>query len=178
MSELTTIARPYARAAFSVARQSNRLQEWSDMLEYMSAVSQDADLQAFAVNPKMTTDQVAELVVGVCEGRVDEQGTNFIRLLAENRRLGLLPQISELYEQFRADESGQIEAQVISAREPDEHQLTAIGDALKKRLGKDVKLNVSIDPSLLGGAIIKAGDLVIDGSLRGKLERLSGVLTR
>ncbi|MEA3412684.1 MAG: F0F1 ATP synthase subunit delta [Pseudomonadota bacterium] len=178
MSELITVARPYARAAFSIAMDSRRLQEWSDMLEFMSVVSQDPDLQAVADNPKMTTDQVGELCVGICEDRVDEQGANFVRLLAENRRLGLLPEVRELYEQYRADEAGQIEAQVISAREPDENQLTAIGEALRKRLGMDVKLTVSIDPGLLGGAVIKAGDLVIDGSLRGKLERLSGALTR
>lgn len=178
MSELTTIARPYARAAFAVARETSRLQEWSDMLGLMVAVSQDADLRAFAENPRMTSEQVAELFTSVCEGRLDEQGENFVRLLAENHRLEMLPQIRDLYEALRADEGGKIEAQVISAREPDENQLSAIADALKKRLGMEVKLTVSLDPALLGGAIIKAGDLVIDGSLRGKLDRLSGVLTR
>ena len=178
MAELTTAARPYARAAFEVARDHGRLDRWSEMLTFMAAVVRDPTMRALLDSPRLDSEQATALFMSVCEGYVDEQGENFVNLLAENRRLVLLPEIAAVYEHYRADAEGKIEAEVIAAHDIGPGQLAAIGTALKARLGRDVSLTTRIDPTLLGGAVIRAGDLVIDGSIRGKLNRLSVVLGR
>lgn len=176
MAELTTAARPYARAAFETAQAHGRLAEWSQMLAFMAALARDPTLHALLDSPRLSTTQAGDLFISVCRDNVDEQGQNFIRLLAENRRLVLLPEVAVLFEQYRADAEGKIEAEIISAQEVEEAQLAAITRALKARLGREVTLKWRSDPSLLGGAVIRAGDLVIDGSIRGRLNKLSRVL--
>jgi F-type H+-transporting ATPase subunit delta len=176
MSELTTLARPYANAAFELARDQGEFDKWSQMLAFMAAVVHDSTMRAVLDSPRLDEEQAAQLLISVCEERIDDQGRNFIRLLAENRRLSLLSEIAALYESLRREAEGKIDAEVISAQDIDESQLGAIARALKKRLGREVHLSARTDQSLLGGAIIRAGDLVIDGSIRGRLEQLSTVL--
>lgn len=178
MSELTTAARPYARAAFELAQENKAFDKWSEMLEFMAAVAHDPNMIAVLDSPRVTSEQGAELLISVCEERIDQQGKNFIKLLAENDRFVLLPEVAALYEFYRAEAEGKVDAEVVSAQEVSEGQLAAIAKALKTRLGRDINLTSRIDEKLLGGAVIYAGDLVIDGSVRGKLDKLSTVLTR
>ena len=177
MSELTTAARPYARAAFDIAKANGEQQKWTDMLGFMAAVAHDPTMTALLDSPRLSQNQAAEMFISVCEEKIDQRGKNFIKLLAENDRLKLLPEITALYEHYRAEAEGTIEAEVISASEVSESQLAKITASLKNRLGKEVRLTSKIDSSLIGGAIIRAGDLVIDGSVSGRLEKLSTALT-
>ena len=176
MSELTTAARPYARAAFDIANSHGEQQKWSDMLTYMSAVAHDTTMNAVLDSPRLSQNQSAEMFISVCEEQIDQRGKNFIKLLAENDRIKLLPEITALYEHYRAEAEGTIDAEVISAQEVSESQISKIAASLKTRLGKEVRLSSKIDASLIGGAIIRAGDLVIDGSVSGRLEKLSTTL--
>lgn len=177
MSELTTAARPYARAAFDIANKHSEQQQWTDMLVFMAAVAYDPTMTALLDSPGLSQSQSAEMFISVCEEKIDQRAKNFIKLLAENDRIKLLPEIAALYGHYRAEAEGSIEAEVISASETSEAQLTKIAAALKTRLGKEVRLTSKIDPSLIGGAIIRAGDMVIDGSVSGRLTKLSTTLT-
>jgi F-type H+-transporting ATPase subunit delta len=177
MSELITLARPYASAAFELANEQKQYDHWSEMLAFMAAVAHDGTMRAVLDSPRLGEEQAAELFISVCAKRIDDQGRNFIRLLAENRRLTLLPEIAALFEFMRREAEGKIDAEVVSAKEISKEQIAAIAKALKARLGREVNLTARTDESLLGGAVIRAGDLVIDGSIRGSLNRLSTVLS-
>jgi len=177
MSELTTAARPYARAAFDIANSHGEQQQWSDMLSFMATIAYDPTMNALLDSPGLSQSQSAEMFIKVCEDKVDQRAKNFIKLLAENGRVKLLPEIAALYEHYRAEAEGSIEAEVISATETSDDQLAKIAAALKTRLGKEVRVTSKIDPTLIGGAVIRAGDMVIDGSLSGRLNKLSTTLT-
>ena len=176
MSELNTVARPYAQAAFDLAKEGNALAKWSDMLGFAAAVSVDSDMQAAIDSPNMSAAQQADLFTQVCADKLDDQGGNFIKLLAENDRLALLPQIAVLFDELRADAEGTIEAIVTSAKPLSDAQQQDIANALKARFNREVSITVETDESMLGGAIIRAGDTVIDGSVRGKLEKFAHAL--
>ena len=178
MAEKTTIARPYAEAVFKLAQQQGQLKEWSDRLQLCAAIASNPEMSALIGNPKISNRQMADLFGELCGDRLDERGKNFIATLIENDRLGLLPEIAGLYEQARADAEGVVSAEVVSALPLSDAQQKKIAASLKKRLGRDVALECSVDESLLGGAVIRAGDLVIDGSARGQVERLSNALLR
>ena len=176
MAETTTIARPYAQAAFELARADNALPAWAEMLNFAAGVASDAQMAALISSPRLTRRQIAELFVGVCGERLDAQGHNFIRLLADNRRLYALPEIAALFQVLRAQAEGVIEAEMISAQPVSDAQRAQVTAALKARLRREVTLTCTTDASLLGGAVIRAGDLVIDGSARGKLAKLATAL--
>ena len=176
MSELTTAARPYARAAFDVASANGEQQQWTQMLVLMAQTAHDPGMRALLDSPRLS-QQSADLFISVCEAHISLQGKNFIKLLAENNRLPLLPEIAALYEHYRAEAEGSIDAEVIAARDVSADRLQKIAAALKQRLGKEVRATSRIDASLIGGAIVRAGDLVIDGSVRGRLDKLSAALT-
>jgi F-type H+-transporting ATPase subunit delta len=177
MAEILTIARPYAQAAFLFADSRQALKEWSGMLEFLAVVAADPEMTALIENPRMTETQLAELFISICADRLDDNCHNFIRLLAENGRLRLLPEIAALFEIQRRDAERTIRAELITAFPASEAQQAAITVALKQRLGREIELVSTTDASLIGGAIIRAGDLVIDGSVRGKLERLGNSLS-
>ena len=176
MAETTTIARPYAQAAFELARADNALLVWSEMLNLAAAVAHDAQLSTLLSSPRISRNQLAELFIGVCGERLSAQGKNFIRLLADNRRLDVLTEIAALFQVLRAEAEGVLEAEMVSAQPVTDAQRMQITAALKARLKREVTLSVRTDASLLGGAIIRAGDLVIDGSARGKLAKLAVAL--
>lgn len=176
MSDLTTAARPYARAAFDVACAHQEQESWTGMLAFMVAVACDPTMRAVLDSPALSRQQAAELLISVCEEQLDERARNFIRLLAENDRIRLLPDIEVLFRRYRAEAEGTVNAEVVSASEVDEAQLAHITQALRQRLGKEVQLVSRTDPTLIGGAVIRAGDLVIDGSVRGRLDKLSTAL--
>jgi len=177
MAEILTIARPYAHAAFLFADSHQALKEWSGMLEFLAVVAADPEMTELIENPRLTETQIADLFIGIGADRLDENCHNFIRLLAENRRLKLLPEIAALFEIQRRDAEQSIRAELITAFPVTAAQQAAVTTALKQRLGREIELECITDATLLGGAIIRAGDLVIDGSVRGKLERLGNSLS-
>lgn len=176
MAENTTIARPYAQAIFALAQDKGALAEWSDMLQLAAAVAADAEMLALIDSPRYDKAQVAQVLVDVCGDKLTDEGKNMISVLADNDRLKLLPEIAELYELERAAVEGTIVAEVISATALSKAQEKSIAEALTKRLGRDVTLECKIDEDLVGGAIIRAGDVVIDGSVTGKLSKLANTL--
>lgn len=178
MSDISTTARPYARAIFETARDKATMSDWSDALALMSAVSSDATMQELLDNPRMTKEQKGEIFAGICADKIDQSNKNLILLLAENERLGVLPAIAELYETLRSEAEGMVEAEVISAMPLSSDQESVLKESLKKKLGSDVSLTSSVDESLIGGVIIRAGDMVIDGSIKSQLASLSNALNR
>jgi len=175
MSELTTIARPYAKAAFDFAVESQAVSSWSDMLSFAAEVAKNENVVTFLAgshSPEVTSD----LFIKVCGEQLNEQGHNLVKVMAENGRLVAFPAVSELYEQFKAQYENEIEVDVTSATEISDAQQSSIVEALEKRLARKIKLNCNIDSAVVGGLLIKAGDTVIDATVRGKLERLSTVL--
>ncbi|MFN2308735.1 MAG: F0F1 ATP synthase subunit delta [Gammaproteobacteria bacterium] len=176
MAEFTTIARPYAQAVFRLAQQQQNLPDWSGMLSLAAQVAVDPGMRRLLDNPRITPAQLAQLFVDICGEHVDEAGHNLLRLLAERRRLVVLPEIFGLFEQFKNDAEGAIKAQLITAFPATDAQKQTIATALKQRFGRDVQLEFVTDPALVGGAVVRAGDLVIDGSVRGKLARLGSAL--
>jgi len=177
MAETITIARPYARAAFELARDAGALPAWSDMLAFAAAAARDPSMAALLDSPRIGAQEMASLFIDVCQEQLSDEGRNFIRLLAANHRMRVLPEIAQLYEALRADAESRLEARLISAFPVSAAQRDAIAASLKARLGRDVILQCETDNTLLGGAIIRAGDLVIDGSVRGRLEKLAGNLS-
>jgi F-type H+-transporting ATPase subunit delta len=176
MAEKTTIARPYAQATLALAKEQNALQQWSTMLQFASTVAADKEMAALIASPRLSSEQVAGLFLDICGDKLNEHGKNMIRVLAANDRLDVLAEITELFEIERALSEGTVEAQVISAIELNASQKSSITESLKKRLGRDVTLNCSVDAAIVGGAIIRAGDVVIDGSVIGKLDKLASAL--
>lgn len=178
MSELTTAARPYAKAVFEMAQESGTLAKWSAQLEAMSAVVAAEGSSALLNHPRITKEQKAQIFAELLQDSIDDQGRNLLKVLAENDRFILLPDMATIFEQLKAEAEGAIEAEITSAQEMNEQQQQAIAAALQKRLGREVKLVTKIDPSLMGGAIIRAGDLVIDGSIQGRLQDMKAALAR
>jgi len=177
MAETITIARPYGRAAFEYAQaRKGGLKKWSEMLSMATAVVQDPTMQAALDDPNRGSAEKAGLVLEVCGDSLTKAGGNFIKLLAENHRLDLLPEILEVYEELRAEAEKTVDAELISAFPVDDAQRDRIAQALASRLQREVNLSCSVDESLIGGAIIRAGDLIIDGSAQGALDKLATAL--
>ncbi len=173
MAELSTLARPYAKAAFQAAVDAGELQAWSDMLVMVSKVALNEDLVKALSHPSLTGQQQAQTLIDVCGDKLNEAGKNLIFVLAENKRVSLLPLIQNQFETLKAELEKAVDAQIISAFEISDDTKQKLTDAIKAKLDKDVRVTTSIDESLVGGAIIRAGDLVIDGSVRGKLAKLA-----
>jgi len=180
MAENLTLARPYAKAAFELARDKDVFDAWSQALKLLAALAGDASVQAMLTSPKATPALRAAVVAELCAkaGKaLDPLQTNFVKLLAENRRLPLLPEIAADYERLRAEAENTLEVELRAALPVPAEEHARIGEALKKKLGRRIELKYVEDKTLIGGAVIRAGDLVIDGSVRGKLGRLAVALT-
>ncbi len=173
MAELTTLARPYAKAAFESADAAGDLQKWSDMLALAAAVAQQDGMIKVLVAPGLTADQKAQAFVDVCGEDLDNRAVNLIRTLADNQRLALLPQIQQLFEQHKAQREQSVDVVVTTAYELSGELQDKLAKALSAKLNRVVTLSASVDKSLLGGALIRAGDTVIDGSVRGRLAKLA-----
>lgn len=176
MAEKSTIARPYAVAAFELAREQNDLARWSDMLGFAAVVVGDEAMQNYIGNPAVDQDTLTRLMLEVCADQLNDMGKNFIKVLVANKRLNVLPEIVVLYNELRADAEKTVDAEVISAFPLTEAQQNTLIEGLKKRLGREVNLVTKVDEKLLGGAIVRAGDLVIDGSVSGQLGKLATAL--
>ncbi len=176
MSELTTLARPYAKAAFEFAQANNQLSDWSDMLSFCASVISDEALAKFLDNPGLTREQAATTMLKIIDDKVDAKGQNFIKLLAANKRLELLPAISELFEENKALYEKSVDVEITSAADLTDEQIVNLTARLSEKLGRQVNINSQTDSSLIGGMLIRAGDTVIDASMRGKLDDLSDAL--
>ncbi len=175
MAESLTIARPYAEAAFGLARETNTLQSWSDALSRLSAVVSNPDVSRLLGNPKLTETQIASLVADGAAPLTAEQ-RNFAHVLAGNERLSVLPEIASSFEALRNEFEGVLDAQVTTAFPLSDPQVADIVTTLEGKFGKKVKASVVVDPELIGGVSIRVGDEVIDASVRGKLAQLAGAL--
>jgi len=173
MSEYTTAARPYAKAAFEVAQSESKQVQWSDALQYLEAVVSNQDFVSVIDNPSMDAQTKGEILIDVCADKLSETQKNFVKIMAENNRLMLMPDIVVLFEAQRAEAENTIEAIATSAFALSDAQIQSMTDALKKKLGREVTLTTQIDASLIGGVIIRAGDLVIDGSTQARIGSLT-----
>jgi F-type H+-transporting ATPase subunit delta len=177
MAERATIARPYAKAAFQYARDANDFAGWSQALARLAEIVADPRVAALTKSPQWTAADVANLTIDVGGASLNPGMQNFVRVLAENHRLLLLPEIAAHYEEFRSAVENTVDVEVVSAVKLDAAQSGKLSAALAKRLKRNVRMKNSVDATLLGGAVLRAGDLVIDGSLKGRLERLATELT-
>ena len=176
MAEIQTLARPYAEAVFELAKGGNALTRWSEMLAFIATVAADENIQRLSSDPRVDRAHFLELFLNICGKNMSDEGANFIRLLLENRRLSLMPEIVAQYEALRAEAEARVEATVVSAFPLEPAQIQNLGDALKRKFGREVNLTAQVDKTLLGGVVIRAGDLVIDGSVRGRLSELATYL--
>jgi len=176
MAERTTLARPYAEAVFSLAKEKNALVAWSELLQMIAVIVTDNAMTAMIDDPDVAREKIVEITADICGESIDEQGVNFIRLLLENDRMSLMPEIDILFDQLKADAEGCIEAHVTTAYALTAKQSNAIAAGLNKKLGREVNVISEVDKSLVGGAVIRAGDLIIDGYVSGYLRELSSQL--
>jgi F-type H+-transporting ATPase subunit delta len=176
MADSTTLARPYARATFDIARDAGELAGWSDFLAIAAAAVEDAPVRALLDEPARTPAGQAELIASLYPEPPAADKLNLLRLLAQNERLDVLPEVAELYAELRASAENTLEVEVTSVEPLDDASTSRLAEALRNRLGRDIRLVNRTDPELIGGAVVKAGDLVIDGSARARLERLGSSL--
>ncbi len=172
MSELTTIARPYAKAAFEYAVEKGAVDNWHQMLFFASEVANNEQVATY-LSGSASVNAQADIFIQLCGEQLDAHGQNLIKVLAENQRLVTLPAVFQLFAEFKAEYDKEIEVEVNSAVELATAQQEKLAAALEKRFARKVKLNCSVDSGLVGGLFIRAGDTVIDGSLRGQLDRLA-----
>ncbi|MDT8452766.1 MAG: F0F1 ATP synthase subunit delta [Gammaproteobacteria bacterium] len=178
MADYTTVARPYARAVYQQATETSSVDSWGQALALMTAVANDAQMQALLDSPQLGHEQKAELMLKVLADKLTPQQQNLVKLIAENDRLKILPEIAEQYEAFRAEAEGKIDAEVISAFPLSKEQEATIVAMLKEKLHREVSISSTIDASLIGGVVIKAGDTIIDGSMKSQLKSLALALGR
>lgn len=175
MSDMITVARPYAKAAFEFALESQSLDNWQQMLIFAAEVAKDPAMQGF-LSGSASAEKMAGLFNQVCGEQLNDKGQNFIKIMAENGRLPALPAVVTLFADMYAEYSKEIAVDVTSAVQLDAEQVDKLSKALEKRLERKVNVNCSVDQHVVSGLIIKAGDMVIDSTIRGKLDRLTDTL--
>ncbi|MFZ2405418.1 MAG: F0F1 ATP synthase subunit delta [Methylobacter sp.] len=173
MSELATLARPYAAAVFKRSKETGTTEQWSKSLAFMSAVLKDKEISVVVDNPKVSKERLSTLMLDICQEQVDEEGANFLKLLVQNNRLTLAPTISELFEAYKAESEGYVDVEVATAYAFSKEEKQRFTSTLEKTLSKKVHMNVTVDKSLIGGVVVRAGDRVIDGSIKGQLQQLA-----
>jgi F-type H+-transporting ATPase subunit delta len=174
MSQALTLARPYARAVFSIAREHGNLPQWSALLAFSAQAVGEPAVQAVLGDPRVPAQSLVEVLLP--PGSENSAFARFLEVLADNRRLALLPEIAGLFDALRADAERVVKATITSAQPLEATDLAKLRDSLKKRFGREVEVDTAVDAGLIGGAIIDAGDVVIDGSVRAKLARLGAAL--
>ena len=175
MSELRTVARPYAKAAFDYALENSAVEKWQEMLFFAAEVAKNETISEL-LSGSLAAIKLADLFVNICAEQVDEKAQNFIKVLAENGRLAALPAILALFNELKATYDKEVDVDVTSAADLSAKQQEELGVSLEKRLARKVKLHCNVDPSLIAGLVIRAGDTVIDGSIKSKLGRLTDAL--
>jgi F-type H+-transporting ATPase subunit delta len=178
MTETSTVARPYAKAAFEYAVEQKALDDWAGMLETVARVVQDDDMASRVLrNPNLSSNQKAEVVVDVCGDAVSDAVRNFLRLVGQKGRLSALPAIAEQFALLKAQQEKRMDVNIVSAFPLNDKQQKKLASALAKRLNREISITTQVDSTLLGGVILRAGDTVIDGSVRGRLNRLHEALS-
>lgn len=172
----SNIARPYAQAVFELAKECGRFDDWSRHLALLSEIAENPDFAPLISDPRINRDQILDVVLEIAGANLDDQAKNFIKILSHYRRLSALPLIASQYESLRAEDEGIIEAELEAAFELDEDQRVSLAEALQNRLGRKVRLSSRVNENLIGGAVVRAGDWVIDGSIRARLNKLSSSL--
>ena len=178
MAELATIARPYAEAVFRLAKQGNALPAWSDALNLIATVYQDPQMQAVTANPKVTSADVERLMLAICGERIDDVARNLIQLLVHNRRLSVLAEIRELFEQLKLEDEGKLDAKISSAFPMEDAQRNQVVNLLSSRFKRKINAIVTVDPDLIGGIKVEVGDKVWDASVRGRLQTMAATLSK
>lgn len=178
MAESVTIARPYAEAAFKLAREKNRLEAWSQMLRLLDLVVQDAAVAGSISDPNVNSEKLQGLILGVCGEQLDGAGRNFVQVLEHNNRLTLLPEIRAMFEALRLEHDGVLEAEIHSAFAIDDAQVAQLVNKLEGKYQRKVRARVSVDAKLIGGIKIVVGDKVVDATVRGRLDAMSAALIR
>jgi F-type H+-transporting ATPase subunit delta len=178
MAELATIARPYAEAVFRLAKQGNALPAWSDALNLMASVYEDPQMQAAIANPNVTSVDIERLLLAICGERIDGVARNLIQLLVHNRRLSVLAEIRELFEQLKLADEGKVDAKISSAFPMEDAQRQLVVDLLSSRFKGKINATVTVDPDLIGGIKVEVGDKVWDASVRGRLQTMAATLTK
>jgi len=185
VADNNTVARPYAQAIFEIADGAGELAAWSESLAIAGQLLGDRELVGYLGDPEFSDQRCLEFLGGLFEragsaklGGGDHRGTNFLKILIENDRVAVLPEISEHFDALKAKVENSVDAVVTSAAALSESQLQAVARSLQERLGRDVRITTEIDETLICGAVIRAGDVVIDGSLRARLEGLATALTK
>ena len=177
MADRLTVARPYAKAAFAQAKASGNLSSWSEALARAAATVSDERVRGLFGSPKVTAAKLAELVSDVAGNQLSPDGRNFIALLAENKRLPFLPEISHIFDALKADAERVVDVSITSAAPMGADEQGKLVAALEKRFDRKVRVESAVDASLIGGAVVRAGDLTIDGSVKARLARLAQDLT-
>jgi F-type H+-transporting ATPase subunit delta len=178
MTDFTTAARPYANAVYDIASETKTLDSWSDALANLAAVVSDAQISGLLADPDMGKQQKGELISQVLGDKLNEQQQNLVKLMAENGRLSIMPDVRDQFEVARAKAENKVDAEVISAFELTAQQTDELVNTLKNKLGCDVTLTTTVDKSLIGGVVIKAGDTIIDASMKSQLDSLALSLGR
>jgi len=176
MSEAKTIARPYAVAAWRHAQKQDKIDLWSEMLEFMAAVINDKTMATIVADPRVEAGTLSQLMLDVCGGRINNEAEAFIRQLVDNGKLALMPEIAEVYSELKAEAGGTIMATLTAAYPVNAKFEQAIAKAMQKKLDREVTFTTEEDKSLIGGVVIRAGDMVIDASVRGQIEALAAEL--
>lgn len=176
MSSLATLARPYAKAAFQLARDEQALPRWEDMLSLASAIVTDNAMASLLESPAVSDKEAVKIIAEVAGEAMDARFRDYLSVLASNKRLALLPQITQSYHHLRGEAEKRLSVRVVSAIPLDENQVTRLREALARRFEREIELENEIDAKVIGGAVVYAGDQVIDGSLRGRLQKLSNSL--
>jgi F-type H+-transporting ATPase subunit delta len=176
MSELATLARPYAVALFKRAKETDTTLVWSENLAFLSMVLSNEDILVLIDNPKINRQQLSICLLDICQGQIDAESENFLKLLVHNKRLALVSTITKLYEAYKADYEGYVDVDVETAYEFSEDTKIKFSESLEKTLGKKIHMNVSVDKSLIGGVLVRAGDRVIDRSIRCQLQHMQKTL--
>jgi F-type H+-transporting ATPase subunit delta len=176
MSELATLARPYAAAAFKRAKETSATDKWSLSLAFLASVIKNENISVVVDNPKVNRQKLSALMLDICQGHVDIENENFIKLLVHNNRLDLLPTIAKLFEIYKAEDEGYIEVDVFTAFVFSKETKQEFTINLEKTLGKKIHMNVAVDKSLIGGILVRAGDRVIDVSIKGRLQHMQKAL--
>ena len=178
MADNASIARPYAKAVFDLAQETGSFESWSAALDHLVAISRDESFQTLVADPRINESSVVELLTDLSKDSLPEGGANLVRLLVQNDRLGGLTDIGQQYQELVAKAKAIVNAEVFTAMALTDDQKASLSSALETRLGMKVNLKQIVDANLVGGAVVKAGDLVIDGSAKGRIEKLTTALMR